>query len=222
MATILNSTSRFFVGVDLGQRQDPTAIAALERHSRETGDIDAATRDRVVETQYRVRGLRRVKLGTPYPAVVEEVCGIVRSIAEHGHTTLIVDSTGVGAPVVDLLRASMDSRVLLVPVIFTAGDAARFDNGVYRVPKKDLVHGLMLSFEEGRLRLLDDHPESKALVHELTNMRVKISGESHATYEAWRQGQHDDLVFALALACWRARYTEKRQPLVRSKPLPLW
>ena len=217
----LQAISRYFVGVDLGQRQDPTAIAAIERHTRETGEVDAATRDRVVETLFRVRGLRRLKLGTPYPTVVEEVCKIVRAIAELGQTTLIVDSTGVGAPIVDLLRASVDSRVALVPVIFTAGDTARYDNGAYRVPKKDLVHGLMLLFEEGSLRLLDDHPESRALIHELTNMRVKISGESHAAYEAWRQGQHDDLVFALALACWRARVMPKR-PFGTNKPLALW
>jgi len=52
-------------------------------------------------------------------------------------------------------------------------------------------------------------------------MRVKITGESHASYEAWRQNQHDDMVFALALACWRGRCSEPKQ-LGPRQPLILW
>jgi hypothetical protein len=32
---------------------------------------------------------------------------------------------------------------------------------------------------------------------------VNIS-TAHDSYEAWREGDHDDLVLATALACWRA------------------
>lgn len=213
--------SHFFLGVDLGQRHDPTALAAVERVIERGPDVDRATFERVGRVVYRVRGLRRLKLGTPYPAIVDEVVSVARLIAAQGPVTMVVDATGVGAPVVDLLRAQLDPAIPLVPVIFTAGDTARVENGLYRVPKKDLVHGLMLLLEDGRLRVLDDHPESKALVTELSNMRVKISGESHASYEAWRQGQHDDLVFALALACWRGRASEPKY-LGPPKTLVLW
>jgi hypothetical protein len=89
--------------------------------------------------------------------------------------------------VVDLLRGQLDSTIPLIPVIFTGGDTARHEDGIYRVPKKDLVHGLMVLFENQQLRLLDDHAETRALVNELSNMRVKISGESHASYEAWAE-----------------------------------
>ena len=37
-------------------------------------------------------------------------------------------------------------------------------------------------------------------------VRIYIHGGDrvtrHDTYEAWREGQHDDLVLSLALACW--------------------
>lgn len=213
--------SHFYLGVDLGQRQDPTALAAIERVIQTSAEVDRATFERKVEATYRVRGLRRLKLGTPYPAIVAEVSGVARTVARQGPTTVVVDATGVGAPVVDLLRAEIAGEVPLVPVIFTAGDTVRQENGIYRVPKKDLVHGLMILLEDGRLRLPDDHPESRALVNELTNMRVKVGGESHASFEAWRQGQHDDLVFALALACWRGRWSEPKR-LGSPKPLILW
>ena len=213
--------SHFFLGVDLGQRHDPTALAAVERVIQRGPDRDPATFEHIAQVCYRVRGLRRLKLGTPYPDIVGEVVSMARLVAAQGPTTLVVDATGVGAPVVDLLRDALDPEIPLIPVIFTSGDNARFDNGSYRVPKKDLVHGLIVLFEAGRLRLLDDHPEARALIGELANMRVKISGESHASYEAWRQNQHDDMVFALALACWRGRSSEPKN-LGSPKPLILW
>ena len=213
--------NNFYLGVDLGQRQDHTALAAVERVIQRGPEVDRATFQPITQVYYRVRGLRRLKLGTPYPEIVAEVANVARTVATQGSTTMVVDATGVGAPVVDLLRAELDSTIPLVPVIFTGGDTVRCENGVYRVPKKDLVHGLIVLFENKRLRLLDDHSETRALINELANMRVKISGESHATYEAWRQNQHDDLVFALALACWRGRWSEPKT-LGSSKPLILW
>jgi Terminase RNaseH-like domain len=213
--------TNFYLGVDLGQRQDPTALAAVERVIQRGPEVDRVTFQPVTSVSYRVRGLRRLKLGTPYPEIVSEVASVARTVAAEGQTTLVVDATGVGAPVVDLLRDELDSSIPLIPVIFTAGDTARYDNGVYRVPKKDLVHGLIVLFENKRLRLLEDHPESRVLVNELSNMRVRITGESHATYEAWRQNQHDDMVFALALACWRGRWSEPKS-LAGTKPLVLW
>ena len=87
----------FYVGLDLGQRHDPTAIAIVER--LELAQAWQAT----AFPDLRVRHLERVALGTPYPAVVARVREIVRKI---GACVLVVDGTGVGAPVVDMLRAA--------------------------------------------------------------------------------------------------------------------
>ena len=59
---------QIFIGLDLGQVHDPTAIAILDR----TDFI--LDRNRVnfawnVDTRYAVRYLERVPLGTPYPDV---------------------------------------------------------------------------------------------------------------------------------------------------------
>ena len=69
-------------------------------------EVDRATFQPVMQVFYRVRGVRRLKLGTPYPEIVAEVASVARTVAAQGPTTLVVDATGVGAPVVDLLRAS--------------------------------------------------------------------------------------------------------------------
>jgi hypothetical protein len=39
----------------------------------------------------------------------------------------------------------------------------------------------------------------------MTEMRVKVTGEGNEQFGAWREGTHDDLVFAVALAAWGAK-----------------
>ena len=48
------------------------------------------------------------------------------------------------------------------------------------------------------------HPAFAAtLVQELLNFRVTIDPRTaHDSYAAWREGMHDDLVLAVAMACW--------------------
>jgi hypothetical protein len=38
----------------------------------------------------------------------------------------------------------------------------------------------------------------------MSEMRVRTTASGHEQYGAWREGQHDDLVLAIALACWWA------------------
>ena len=50
----------YFVGVDLGQKQDYSAIAVVERAEVDTGRVDPVTYQRKWETRYRVTSVRRV------------------------------------------------------------------------------------------------------------------------------------------------------------------
>jgi hypothetical protein len=47
-----------------------------------------------------------VALGTPYPKVVEKLRDLARSHSIAGNCALVVDGTGVGTPVVDMLRSA--------------------------------------------------------------------------------------------------------------------
>ena len=197
---------QFFVGLDLGQKQDYTAIAIVERAEAAKG-LDRVNWTPVTETQYNLRHLERVALGTPYPQVVERVRELARSGKLAGRCTLAADATGVGAPVMDLLRAA-GLGCELAAVTITGGDrAVRADSG-WRVPKRDLVVGLQVMLEAESLRIAAGLREAEAFVQELTSMRVKVSANGHESFAAWREGTHDDLVLAVALACWRARWPE--------------
>src|SRR5204863_6945906 len=95
--------TNYFVGLDLAQSQDYTAIAVVERAEFE-GEFDPVMYAHRKETSLRLRYLERVARGTPYTGVVERVRQVVRTPELAGRCHLIVDATGVGAPVVDMLR----------------------------------------------------------------------------------------------------------------------
>src|SRR5437016_4415965 len=51
-------------------------------------------------------------------------------------------------------------------------------------------------------------PAARDLAREIAAMDVKISGRGRVSYGRSREGEHDDLVIATALACWRAQRKE--------------
>jgi hypothetical protein len=184
----------YTVGLDLGQATDFTALAVLERPpgSRPAEGLP-----------YALRHLRRFPLGTPYTRIVPEVAALMGRAPLAGRVKLIVDQTGVGRAVVDMLRRAAPCGV--VPVTITGGSAAtEAEDGSWHVPKKELVTCLQVLLQAHRLRVARSLPDVGTLVRELENFRVKITAAAHETFGAWREGQHDDLVLAAALACWWA------------------
>jgi hypothetical protein len=74
---------------------------------------------------------------------------------------------------------------------------------VFRVPKRDLVGVVSVRLQNRSLRFANAGPYAAILQRELLNFRVKIDPvTSHDSYAAWREGEHDDLVLATAIALW--------------------
>lgn len=195
-------TRRYYVGVDLGQSQDYTAIAVVERAElKGAWDPEEFAWRKVVKL--RLRHLERVPLGTPYTEVVERAALVTRAPQIVECCELVVDATGVGRPVVDLLRKTRLGGKI-IPVTFTGGNTERCTNGYYGVPKRDLITRLQILLQRGTLQIAAGMEYGPALVKEMADMRVKMTRSGYEQFEAWREGTHDDLVFAVALACWRA------------------
>jgi hypothetical protein len=90
------SPHHYYVGVDLGQSQDPTALCILEA-CEEVGDPTEPAR-----YVYDVRHLMRFTLGMSYPTMVQEIGLIMmRPPLSGSPTELIIDETGVGRAVGD-------------------------------------------------------------------------------------------------------------------------
>jgi hypothetical protein len=203
--------NRYFAGLDLGQSRDFTAIAVVERAER-TGAWDPVQCAWRKVVGLELRYLERMALGTPYPEVVERVAQVTRSGELEGRCHLAVDGTGVGRPVVDLLRRARPNCVLL-PAIITGGDRESRGGGYYRIPKRDLIVRLQVLLQCGALRIAAGLEHAPTLVVEMREMRVKVTSAGNEQYGVWREGKHDDLVFAVALACWAAKQVCPNPPM---------
>jgi hypothetical protein len=185
----------YYLGLDLGQTQDFTALAVLQCTLPDSGETEADP------PEHALRHLQRFPLGTPYTEIVPAVAHLTGAEPLCG-SPLVVDQTGVGRAVVDMLRQAAG---WVVPVTITGGHAVtRVEDGSYHVPKKELVTCLQVVMQARRLQIARSLPDAALLVRELQNFQVKITAAANETYGVWRDGQHDDLVLAVALACWWA------------------
>src|SRR5919112_661744 len=113
-----------YVGLDLGQSADYTALAVV--HSVKMRIPDGQT-----VKGLHLRHLERYPLRTPYPEIVEKVAALVReekpSPTEYDPSrgryssklpVLVVDNTGVGVAVTDLLKGK---GLRFTPVTITGG-----------------------------------------------------------------------------------------------------
>jgi hypothetical protein len=181
--------TRFFIGVDLGQSSDPTAIAMVRRVGEERVAV------------FQVGHLERVPLHTPYPAIVNRVQHLLSHPICAGNADLAIDQTGVGGPVADMFR---QAGIDFTGVVITGGQEETSPSAnLAHVPKLKLISHLQALLHEGRLLIQKNLPEAPILVSELQNFRVRYSDSGHLTFNA-REGKHDDLVLALAIAVWLA------------------
>jgi hypothetical protein len=198
-----------FIGLDLGQRNDYSALVILERVIERTQERDFTTYAwKVTEVQrLGVVHAERIALGTPYPDVVRYVAGAARHCAGLGRTFLAVDVTGVGAAVWDLLREQNLGKCWPMPVLITPGHKAHWWEGRHCVPKQDLVAGVVRAMEEGRLHAAEGL-DLEELTREMRGFGVMTSARGRESFE----GKKDDLVIALCLAVWATGMAAPGEP----------
>jgi hypothetical protein len=188
------------MGVDIGQKRDPTAICLAEACYRRVEES--------CEYHFLIRHLERLPLGTLYPEVASRIGRIAtktRNLAGHW-PRLLVDATGVGQPVVDLLQSHVPYSAV-VAVYFTHGDRrTESTRSQVSLGKAYLVSRLQSLLQTHRLHL-PDTAEARALAQELVDYEIRVDENANERYGAFRVGTHDDLVTALGLA-------------VQSDPLP--
>jgi hypothetical protein len=196
------------IGVDLGKARDYTAIAVVVRTETTIHNVTREGLHSRTEREYgsaELIHMERLKAGTSFIEAVKRI----REMATHpgfgpGRKRLVVDATGLGSPVVEMIRehffnahnavpsgrlcAPVDCE--LRPVVITGGSGQRCSGGEWHVAKADLMTGLRTSMELQDLLIAGRMPETPELVKELTS----FGGTGH-----------DDRVMALALAVWGVR-----------------
>jgi hypothetical protein len=243
-----------YVGVDLGQSQDFTALCVLEEQLFFRWEADyeefnilipekedeapcyvsplelaPATAEKLLAAQpfmalpageaelaprLYVRHLERYELGTKYTQIADSVLSLLQREPFRRrlyYTKLIIDKTGVGRPTMDIFT---ERGLNPVGVTIHGGDKVTMEDAMnFRVPKRDLVASVQTLLQNGNLKVAAGLPEAATLRRELQNFRVTIDPKTaHDSYSHWREGDHDDLVLSVALACWWRGYLARHQP----------
>lgn len=189
----------FHVGCDLGKKRDPSTLAVIEAqwsHGKRT---------------YLVSYLKRFSLSMLYTDIAHKLANMdtqLKAIAAKQRKTALVhynlDATGLGGPICEVVSEQLPladiKRVYITGGINTTEGA---DYNEYHVPKGQLVSGLMAAFDASVIYMAGRSKEINAVVDELANFEIHISEAGHDSYYA-APSKSDDLVIALALACWSA------------------
>mgnify|MGYP001439608916 CR=1 FL=1 len=230
----------FIVSVDLGQKQDYSAIVVVEKPlwrynewqylSQHTpaearqlmmppfGLVLGPSRTAPDDWPLAVLHVKRVPIGTEYPVIVAEIEKLLSALrrVDGLDIRLIVDGTGVGVAVTDMLRAA---GLTPVDVTITGGTTVNRTGGLsVTVPKRDLVFSAVAMLESRRLRWPPAEPTISALENELRSFQMKYSKAGNELFEAERR-EHDDLVLALSMATWLATQAPRMggpRPVARS------
>jgi hypothetical protein len=209
------------LGLDIGKERDPAALAHVVRHERPGPDGWA-------EHWYSVEGLIQFPLKMPYTTqhreglpdeigLVESVRDIIRGQPHFRGCMMGVDKTGVGNPVVDMLReAQLD--VWLRPIQITSGEkSALQEDGGFHVPKAELVTALEIVIQNARIAISpfkakSNRPEDIEYAKRANATRQLLAEEFRHFNRVARKNQkaklgaegdkHDDLALSVALAVW--------------------
>jgi hypothetical protein len=194
----------FVIGLDLGQSADYTALSVVE----DVLKFDQLGRK---HRSLHLRHLERYPLRTLYPDIADGVATLIRdprlspeefygAKLRRRVSELVVDQTGVGPAVTDLLKKR---GLRFRAVTITGGNETTYGGGSWHVPKRDIVGALEVPFHTGQLKVAEDLSLWPVLKEELLNFKRNINLKTgHDSYEHWRESDHDDLVLATALACW--------------------
>ena len=190
----------FILGVDLGKRQDYSALVGLE-YTRIDG-----------RRQYWARGFNRWALDTNYTDACRDLVTATQKMVENFNAVyLAFDATGVGADPVDMIREKIPQAI---EIWITGGRQPRDiypEEGRlgWTVPRELLLSAPELLLEQGRLKIASRHKLAENLKEELLAFGEDNRRGSDSDSEdelLWREsGEHDDLVLALSIGCWTAQ-----------------
>ena len=193
----------WFLGLDLGQRLDFSALATTQLTWTENGRCPVSWEIRRVPT-LSLLALDRFPLGTDYeeiPAMLAARADMIDASPRAYSPTnpakhTVIDGGGPGAPVVDRVRRTLGHRLNVKPIMITSGKLeSHLGKGYNGVPRRTLISNTLLMLANGSLKV----PASLDLREELEKEFAALSagGAHHPT-----GAHHDDLVMAVSLAVW--------------------
>lgn len=197
----MSKHAHFLIAVTVGVGIQPTAIAVVEQ------EVLKSNGWRLETGALRLKHLERMPLDASYPDIAARVSTLletpeIKDGERCGGAQVVIDVTGSGRAILKLFE-----RVEIEPVVVTitgAGVREEHKFNDWRVPKVELIGALRVVYETRRLKMAKDIDLVQTLVSELREFKMRPPRIDPSAPETWRDGQFDDLVFAVALVAWRA------------------
>ena len=179
----------FIISLDPAQLRDWSALAVVDMHYQPDKK----------RFGYSLVAMAR-KQGLPYDQIVDWVARIYHKPEFNADVPpeLVIDSTGVGVAVRDMLLAK---GLRPKAITITAGEAYSQVGSSFHVGKARLIGTFLGAFDGGKVAVNPSMPIWPQLEKEMLAYRAEISAQGRAKFEA-EEGEHDDMIFALAQAIW--------------------
>jgi len=189
----------YLLGLSVGQGLQPSGIAVLERFGPSR---------RGEPRRYACRYLRRLRPpATTYPSLVSELRGMLRDTRLTDGDLIVEAGPSVKAVVALLRKHRLRARIQPVELKISAEDT--FIDGLWRVTKASVIETTRQVLQEDRL-VFDDQmppevmattPSAQTIYHSLSTYPYNKTPSANDAF-ASREGADDDLILAVALACW--------------------
>ncbi|MFJ3856127.1 hypothetical protein ACIPRL_07870 [Streptomyces sp. NPDC090085] len=180
-----------FLGMDIGQRNDPAAYVGIVPAGLRPGGLLPVWQVAVCET---------APLGAPYKALAARARQIVTAYDAQGWGGILAaDATGVGRPVLELLREDPPLPWDVLGITAHGGHRVTGTWPDLNAPKSRLVSALSAAIDN-RALTVPEGPATERLAGQLLTYRAKARAGGRVRYEAARETDHDDLVSALQQA----------------------
>ena len=199
----LDHVQGYFLGLDIGQMQDFSALTLLARRIEVPDPL--AWDSSMAYSMYYPVVMRQFDLGTPYYVIEKEVARIWAlpelMVSENW---IAVDATGVGSPIVENLR--MTHGLPVQSIIITGGETAKqVGDTEYHVGKEHLVTALVDMVQRKRLIIPEGVDAYDVFFNQLEVFGYKVNKSTgNVSWEAMKEQVHDDVIISVALALWMA------------------
>jgi hypothetical protein len=179
----------FILGLDPAQLRDWSALAA----------VDMQYMAEQKRCGYNLVAMNR-KQGLPYDQIVDWVVKALKNPAfnKERPPEFVLDATGVGVAVNDMFRAK---GIRAKAVTITAGNGLNREGYIFHLGKARLIGKFLGAFDAGKVHVNPNMPIWPQVEREMLSFRAEMSAQGRVKMEA-EQGEHDDLLFALALCVW--------------------
>jgi phage FluMu gp28-like protein len=162
---------RYVIGWDIAKARDFSVVSVMDCDFVREGGIVAPH----LAHWERFNSLR-------YDVQIEKVSAIARQYDAY----VLLDSTGLGDPIYDMM---LSKGVPCVPYVFTTKS------------KQMLIQNLSIAIQTQSI----SYPNVPVLIQELSAFQYTVSPAGQMLYSA-PEGDHDDCVISLALGTWAAQH----------------